>query len=50
MRLARDKVFERLRKLEMGKNTHKVYEISKRHLSAIKVSFVPFHYECILCL
>ena len=38
MQLARDKVFERLRKLKMGKNTHRVCEISKRHLSAINLS------------
>ena len=34
MKIARNKVFKRLRKLEMGKQTHRICEISKRHKAA----------------
>ena len=37
-KIARNKTFERLRKVEMGKNTHRICEISKRHKSAIAIS------------
>ena len=34
IRIARDKVFDRLQKTQIGKNTHRICEISKRHRSA----------------
>ena len=38
LKIARDKIFERLRKLELGKNTHRICEINKRHKSALSLS------------
>ena len=35
LKIARDKVFERLTKLEKGKYSHRVAEINKRHKSAV---------------
>ena len=43
-KIARDKVFEQLTKLEKGKYTHKISEINKRHKEALK--FEPLD-ECI---
>ena len=37
-KIARNKTFERLRKVEMGKNTHRICEISKRHVSHLNIS------------
>ena len=38
LKIARDKVFEQLTKLEKGKYSHRITEINKRHKSAIKMS------------
>ena len=41
LRIARDKAYERLIKVEKGKHTHRIYEINKRHKAAnslLKVS------------
>ena len=38
LKIARDKVFEQLTKLEKGKYSHRVTEINKRHKSAVKMS------------
>ena len=35
MKVARDKGFERLRKLEIGKNSHRICEVNKRHKRAM---------------
>lgn len=37
LKISRDKAFDRLRKVEIGKNTHRVTEISKRHKTAEKI-------------
>lgn len=37
MKLARDKAFERLLKVEKGKNTNRITEINKRHQAAINM-------------
>ena len=38
LKIARDKAFERLLKLEKGKNTHRICDINKRHRTAVKFS------------
>ena len=38
IKIARNTAFERMRKLEMGKNSHRICEIMKRHQSANKLS------------
>ena len=35
MRVARDKAFELFLKLEMGKNSHRICEVNKRHKRAL---------------
>ena len=37
LRIARDKVYDRLIKTEKGKSTHRICEINKRHRSAIEM-------------
>ena len=37
LKIARDKIFEQLTKLEKGKFTHRVSEINKRHKEAVKM-------------
>ena len=37
LKIAKDKIFERLTKLEKGKYTHRISEINKRHKSAVKL-------------
>ena len=37
LKISRDKVFERLTKLEKGKYTHRIAEINKRHKSAVNM-------------
>ena len=37
LKIAKNKIFERLKKLEKGKYTHRISEINKRHKSAIKM-------------
>ena len=37
LKIARDKAFERFRKLETGKSTHRICEINKRHKAAEKI-------------
>ena len=37
LRIAKDKIFERLTKFEKGKYTHRISEINKRHKSAVKM-------------
>lgn len=49
LRLCRDKVFERLQKLEKGKSTHRISEIHKRHKNATEIGFEciqPLSSEC----
>ena len=38
MKLARNKAFDRLKKLEKGKSTHRICEIMKRHKAGMKLS------------
>ena len=38
IKIAGNKTFERFRKLEMGKQTHRICEISKRHQAALSLS------------
>ena len=38
LKIARDKVFDQLTKLEKGKYSHRITEINKRHKSAVKMS------------
>lgn len=38
IKVARDKGFERLRKIEMGKNSHRICEVNKRHKRALALS------------
>ena len=38
LKISRDKAFERFRKLESRKNTHRICEINKRHKSAQQMS------------
>lgn len=37
LKISRDKAFDRLRKVEIGKSTHRTSEISKRHRNAVKI-------------
>ena len=37
LKVARDKTFERFRKLEKGKQSHRICEINRRHKSAIQM-------------
>ena len=37
LKVSRDKAFERLRKLETGKSSHRICEINKRHKSAVEI-------------
>ena len=37
LKISRDKAFDRLRKVEIGKSTHRTCEISKRHRNAEKI-------------
>ena len=37
IKIARDKTFERLHKIEKGKNSHRISEINKRHKSATEM-------------
>ena len=37
IKIARDKTFERLHKIEKGKNSHRISEINKRHKSAAEM-------------
>ena len=37
LKIARNKVFERLTKLEKGKQTHRISEINKRHMTALQM-------------
>ena len=34
LKISRDKLYDRLQKVEKGKNTHRMTEINKRHKSA----------------
>ena len=45
LKVARDKAFERLRKKEMGKNTHRISEVNKRHKRAVQLSPTLIKYE-----
>ena len=38
IKIARNKTFERFRKLEMGKQTQRICEISKQHQAALSLS------------
>ena len=40
LKVARDKAFERFRKLEKGKRTHRIFEINKRHKAAEKMAII----------
>ena len=42
LKLARDKIFERFRKLEKGKQSHRICEINKRHKKAIQMQASGF--------